>query len=106
MSGTPSLWGEQGNGHIDMHGCGFAVWSSSAQGRSGSGMHVYLQVIGDMVQYPNKMTFDIMEGGGVPPPPVGLLQIKASPHTQDHLHHYLQHVFMPHIYMHRTCTCP
>ena len=36
-----------------------------------------VQVLGDMVVYPNKMTFDIMEGGGVPPDPVGMLQVKA-----------------------------
>ena len=38
-----------------------------------------------MLQYPNKMTFDIMEGGGVPPPPVGMLQIRVS--TEMHLRH-------------------
>ena len=30
-----------------------------------------------MLQYPNKMTFDIMENGGVNPPPIGLLQVKV-----------------------------
>ena len=44
-----------------------------------------------MLQYPNKMTFDIMEGGGVPPPPIGLLQVKvgSSAHVNTS-HHQLQ----------------
>ena len=35
------------------------------------------QVVGDLLGYPNTMSIDIMEGGGVPPPPVGLLQVKV-----------------------------
>jgi len=35
-------------------------------------------VMGDMIQYPNRMTFDIMEHGGVPPPPCGMLQVKIK----------------------------
>ena len=30
-----------------------------------------------MLIYPNSMTFDIMEGGGIPPPPQGMLTIKV-----------------------------
>lgn len=30
-----------------------------------------------MLIYPNSMSFDIMEGGGVPPPPQGMLLIKV-----------------------------
>lgn len=37
-----------------------------------------VQVMGDMIQYPNRMTFDIMEHGGVPPPPCGMLQVKVN----------------------------
>ena len=36
------------------------------------------QVVGDLLQYPNKMSFDIMDGGGVPPPPIGMLQVKVK----------------------------
>ena len=46
-----------------------------------------------MLQYPNKMTFDIMEGGGVPPPPIGLLQVKVGPSAHlnaNTSHHQLQ----------------
>lgn len=38
---------------------------------------VYLQALGTMLIYPNSMTFDIMEGGGIPPPPQGMLTIKV-----------------------------
>lgn len=30
-----------------------------------------------MLIYPNSMSFDIMEGGGVPPPPQGMLLIRV-----------------------------
>lgn len=30
-----------------------------------------------MLIYPNSMSFDIMEGGGIPPPPQGMLLIKV-----------------------------
>lgn len=30
-----------------------------------------------MLIYPNSMTFDIMDGGGIPPPPQGMLTIKV-----------------------------
>lgn len=33
--------------------------------------------LGTMLIYPNSMTFDIMEGGGIPPPPQGMLTIKV-----------------------------
>ena len=33
------------------------------------------QVMGDMLLYPNSMSFDIMEGGGIQPPPKGVLQV-------------------------------
>ncbi|KAK9787262.1 hypothetical protein WJX73_001203 [Symbiochloris irregularis] len=33
------------------------------------------KVMGDMMLYPNSMTFDIMEGGGIQPPPQGILQV-------------------------------
>ncbi|DBA90530.1 TPA: hypothetical protein ACH3X1_003782 [Trebouxia sp. C0004] len=33
--------------------------------------------LGTMLIYPNSMTFDIMEGGGIPPPPQGMLSIKV-----------------------------
>lgn len=36
-----------------------------------------LQALGTMLIYPNSMSFDIMEGGGVPPPPQGMLLIKV-----------------------------
>lgn len=36
-----------------------------------------LQALGSMLIYPNSMSFDIMEGGGVPPPPQGMLLIKV-----------------------------
>ena len=39
---------------------------------------VSVQVIGDLLQYPNSMSIDIMEGGGKSPPPIGLLQVKVS----------------------------
>ena len=35
------------------------------------------QVVGDMIRYPNQMSFDIMEGGGAMPPPQGMLVIKV-----------------------------
>ncbi len=38
---------------------------------------VYLQALGTMLIYPNSMTFDIMDGGGIPPPPQGMLTIKV-----------------------------
>jgi hypothetical protein len=37
-----------------------------------------LQVLGDLLVYPNRMSFDIMPGGGKPPDPVGLLVIKVK----------------------------
>ena len=39
--------------------------------------HLLLQALGSMLIYPNSMSFDIMEGGGVPPPPQGMLLIKV-----------------------------
>ncbi|KAL3130563.1 hypothetical protein ABBQ38_008369 [Trebouxia sp. C0009 RCD-2024] len=33
--------------------------------------------LGSMLIYPNSMSFDIMEGGGVPPPPQGMLLVKV-----------------------------
>lgn len=35
------------------------------------------QVLGSMLIYPNHMSFDIMEGGGIPPPPQGMLTIRV-----------------------------
>lgn len=40
-------------------------------------VHALLQALGSMLIYPNSMSFDIMEGGGVPPPPQGMLLIKV-----------------------------
>lgn len=34
-----------------------------------------VQVMGDMLLYPNSMSFDIMENGGVQPPPQGILHV-------------------------------
>ena len=36
------------------------------------------QVLGDLLVYPNRMSFDIMEGGGKAPEPVGLLVVKVK----------------------------
>lgn len=41
-------------------------------------LHVCLQVLGDMIVYPNRMTFDIMPGGGKPPEPIGMLVVKVQ----------------------------
>lgn len=38
---------------------------------------VLLQALGTMLIYPNSMSFDVMEGGGVPPPPQGMLLIRV-----------------------------
>ena len=35
------------------------------------------QVLGSMLKYPNHMSFDIMEGGGIPPPPQGMLTVRV-----------------------------
>lgn len=35
-------------------------------------------MIGDMLVYPNRMSFDIMPNGGKPPEPVGLLVVKVK----------------------------
>ena len=35
------------------------------------------QVLGSMLVYPNRMSFDIMPNGGQPPAPKGLLHIKV-----------------------------
>ena len=37
-----------------------------------------MQVLGDLLVYPNRMSFDIMPGGGKPPEPVGLLVVKVK----------------------------
>ena len=37
-----------------------------------------MQVLGDLIVYPNRMSFDIMPGGGKPPEPVGMLVIKVK----------------------------
>lgn len=31
-----------------------------------------------MIVYPNRMTFDIMPGGGKPPEPIGMLVVKVK----------------------------
>ncbi|EIE27098.1 hypothetical protein COCSUDRAFT_45729 [Coccomyxa subellipsoidea C-169] len=36
------------------------------------------KVLGDMIVYPNRMSFDIMPGGGKPPEPKGMLVIKVK----------------------------
>jgi len=38
----------------------------------------WVQVLGDLLVYPNRMSFDIMEGGGKAPEPVGLLVCKVK----------------------------
>ena len=35
------------------------------------------QVLGSMLVYPNRMSFDIMPNGGQPPTPMGLLHIRV-----------------------------
>ncbi|KAK9915888.1 hypothetical protein WJX75_005707 [Coccomyxa subellipsoidea] len=42
------------------------------------------KVLGDMIVYPNRMSFDIMPGGGKPPEPVGMLVIKVKKVTDIH----------------------
>jgi hypothetical protein len=37
-----------------------------------------------MIVYPNRMSFDIMPGGGKPPEPVGMLVIKVKKVTDIH----------------------
>ena len=37
-----------------------------------------MQVLGDLLVYPNRMSFDIMPGGGKAPEPVGLLVLKVK----------------------------
>ena len=37
-----------------------------------------VQVLGDLLVYPNRMSFDIMENGGKAPEPVGLLVCKVK----------------------------
>ena len=34
------------------------------------------QFLGEMMVYPNRMTFDIMDKGGIAPPPKGMLCVK------------------------------
>ena len=36
-----------------------------------------MQVLGGMLVYPNRMSFDIMPNGGQPPAPLGLLHIRV-----------------------------
>ena len=36
-----------------------------------------MQVVGDMLRYPNQMSFDLMENGGALPPPQGMLVIRV-----------------------------
>ena len=38
----------------------------------------WVQVLGDLLVYPNRMSFDIMENGGKAPEPVGLLVCKVK----------------------------
>lgn len=38
----------------------------------------WAQVLGDLMIYPNRMSFDIMEGGGKAPEPQGLLVVKVK----------------------------
>ena len=38
----------------------------------------WLQVLGDLLCYPNRMAFDIMPGGGKAPEPKGLLVVKVK----------------------------
>ncbi|CAD7700524.1 unnamed protein product [Ostreobium quekettii] len=35
-------------------------------------------VIGNMMLYPNQFSVDLMEGGGLPPPPTGMLQVELK----------------------------
>ena len=35
-----------------------------------------LQALGSMIRYPNQMSFDIMENGGMLPPPQGVLLVE------------------------------
>lgn len=42
------------------------------------------QVLGNMIVYPNRMSFDIMPGGGKPPEPTGMLVVKVKSVTDIH----------------------
>ena len=50
-------------------------WSHSQTATADIPAAVPRQVMGDMMLYPNSMSFDVMEGGGVQPPPQGILQV-------------------------------
>ena len=41
-------------------------------------LRCWLQVLGDLLCYPNRMAFDIMPGGGKAPEPKGLLVVKVK----------------------------
>jgi len=39
---------------------------------------VVARVVGDMLLYPNKFAVDLMPGGGVPPPPLGMVEVRIE----------------------------
>lgn len=39
---------------------------------------VVSKVVGDMLLYPNKFAVDFMPGGGVPPPPLGMVEVRIE----------------------------
>ena len=39
-------------------------------------MHA-VQALGSMIRYPNQMSFDVMENGGLQPPPQGVLLVEV-----------------------------
>ena len=39
---------------------------------------VVAKVVGDMLLYPNKFAVDLMPGGGVPPPPLGMVEVRIE----------------------------
>ena len=36
-----------------------------------------MQALGSMIRYPNQMSFDVMENGGLQPPPQGVLLVEV-----------------------------
>lgn len=39
---------------------------------------VVAKVVGDMLLYPNKFSVDLMPGGGLPPPPLGMVEVRIE----------------------------
>ena len=62
--------------HLRMHACG--GFTHRAPDLAGA------QVVGDMLVYPNRMTFDIMPNGGNPPDPKGVLVLRIKSVSDIH----------------------